>query len=210
MTDYTNVEALRSYLNDQSSLDGPELQSAVTAASRRIDTICGRTFTVDTNPTDRLFSPNSWYGCEFIDTDGQRFDLSSVTGLAVHIDTGYDRSYATTLTLGTDFYLLPENGFKYGQPWPFEGIVTLANSGAAFPLAVPGFASTVKVTGKWGWPSIPSDVVEACKILAKGIYRNRENIGGFIGFESGAVRVREDPLALTLLEPFIPMSRMVA
>lgn len=192
------------------TVDSGPLQSAVTAASRRIDTICGRSFSVPSTATDKVFAPNSWWACDFVDLSGQRWDLSSTTSLAVHVDTGYDGSYATTLANNTDFYLTPENGTKYGQPWPYEGMRSLANSGSTFPPLYPGVRSTVKVTGKWGWTAVPDAVVQACLILAAQTFKNRDNVGGFIGFDSGAVRVREDPLALNFLEPYINMARFVA
>lgn len=211
MTDYTTVQTLRAYLGDPGgTVDGGPLQSAITAASRRIDTICARSFTVPSSATDKVFAPGSWWHCDFVDLAGQRWDLSSTTSLAVHVDTGYDGTYATTLTNNTDFLLVPENGTKYGQPWPYEGMRALSNSGATFPLQIPGYRSTVKVTGKWGWTAVPDGVIQACLILAAQIFKNRDNVGGFQGFDAGVVRVREDPLALTMLEPYITMSRFVA
>lgn len=211
MADYITVALLRKHMADPgTTIDAESLQACCTAASRRVDTICGRKFDLEDAPSDRVFAPGSWWDCDFVDPAGQRWDLSTTTGLQVHVDIGYNSSYATTLTNGTDFYLIPENGAKHGQPWPYEGMVALSNSGSAFPLAIPGIRAPVKVTGRWGWPAVPADVVEACKILAKNIYKNRDNVGGFIGFESGAVRMREDPLAMSLLEPYMRMSRLVA
>lgn len=213
MTDYITVANLRSYMGDPSgTADAGSMQSAVTAASRRVETLCGRTFFVPTGQTVKYFDPTNWYECDFIDRDGQRWDLANTTGLVVQVDIGYNQSYATTYVVGTDFDLSPTNGTKAGQPWPYQSMMSLSNSGSTFPIQTPGFKETIKITGSWGWPTAtPDDVIQACYVLAEGIYKRKDAPFGVAGNGAfGDIRVRTDPLVMEMLEPYVLMSRFVA
>lgn len=212
VSDYVTVDQLKQYLDDPApTLDTASMQAACTVASRRVDALCGRYFYQDATVSAKTFAPVTWDQCDFVDPNGQRWDLSTTTGLLVAIDLSYNGTYSTSLTYNTDFELTPENGSKNGQPWAFDGMVLISGFGLfRFPPLRAGYRSPVRVTGKWGWAAVPSNVIQASLILAAQIYKNKDNVGGFIGFDSGAVRVREDPLALMLLQPFAQTARMVA
>lgn len=212
MSDYITVDQLRSYIGDSTNLLDDVLSMAVTAASRRINTICGRTFNLATATSDKFFSPDSWWTCELRDTAGQRWDLANTTGLAVHVDQGYNGSYGVTFTNGTDFYLDPINQTQFGySPWPYQRLIGLSNSGSAFPIPVAGCAPTVKITGTWGWATVPDDVVQATLMLAAAVFKRKDAPFGIAGQgDFGAIRVRNDPMVNEMLEPFVDMSRVIA
>lgn len=65
-----------------------------------------------------------------------------------------------------------------------------------------GWANVV-VTAKWGWATIPSPIVEACKILAKDILANRDVSFGIAAFtEYAGVRARSNPQVWDRIQPF--------
>jgi hypothetical protein len=212
MANYITVDQLRDYMADTSNLDEANMTSAVVAASRRVDTLCGRYFSQDAAVSDKFFAPDNWWVCDLKDTSGQRWDLSTTTGLVVACDQGYNGSYAVTLNNGTDFYTEPVNGFRFGQAgWPIERLVALSNSGSVFPIPVAGFKPTVKITGRWGWAAVPDSVIQATLVEALGIYKRKSAPFGIAGQgDFGSIRVRDDPLVLELLEPYVRASRWVA
>lgn len=213
MVDYVTVANLRAYMGDPSgTADAGPLASAVTAASRRIDSLCLRSFGVDGSPTVKYFAPTCPYELDFRDCDGQTWDLSTAAGLIVQTDTGYDGTYATTLTNGTHFFLNPINQSQFGVPgWPYTSLQLLSQASATLPMPATGYKPTVKITGTWGWAAVPADVTQACYVLAESIYKRKDAPFGVAGNGAfGEIRVREDPLVLQLLEPFVLMERWVA
>jgi hypothetical protein len=59
------------------------------------------------------------------------------------------------------------------------------------------------VTAKWGWAAVPDDVEQACRILVARFFKVREAPLGVAGFgDLGLIRVRDDPTALGLLQPY--------
>ncbi len=59
----------------------------------------------------------------------------------------------------------------------------------------------ITVTATWGWPAIPSKVKMAALIIGKDILKQRDVNSGVAGFgEFGAVRVRQNPIAVGMLE----------
>ncbi len=217
--DYCTSFELRQYLGDGGDVDEVLIQAAATVASRRIETLCGRTFNRDQDAdgnditTIKYFDPDNWYQCDFIDDAGQQFDLATATGLQVHVDLGYNGSYATAYTADTDFSLNPINQTRFGQPWPYQSMTALSNSGSTFPIRTAGFNPTVKITGTWGWPSVPDSVKQATLALGQSIYKRKDALFDIVPDSAlGGVpmRGRTPSIVLDLLEPYILQSRWVA
>jgi hypothetical protein len=63
----------------------------------------------------------------------------------------------------------------------------------------------VRVTARWGWPSVPDGVAQAAALLAARLYRRKDSPEGVLGSsEWGAVRVaRFDPDVEGLIAPYI-------
>src|SRR5262245_24245334 len=92
---YATVADLSARLSVDDSTLTPLFESAITAASRAIDSHCGRFFYAQTNATSAVYGPESnWIDC-YVD------DISSTSGLLVKVGLG--GSYTTTLTQSTDF-----------------------------------------------------------------------------------------------------------
>lgn len=198
MTDYIALTELRAYLHDGSVLDSGPAAAAVTAASRMVDTICGRYFSQDSTVSARYFWPDS-SGSVCID------DLSTTTGLLVEVDTAGDGTWSQSWTITTDFYLEPINQTQDGiSGWPYTSIqATLGNKYFPTRTHYSYLRPTVKVTGKWGWAAVPDPVKQATFVIAAQLYKLGDAPFGNAGFgEFGVMRVREIPMVNQLLGPF--------
>jgi hypothetical protein len=130
----------------------------VTAASREVDSRTGRKFDADSTATARYFHP---YSCDAVRID----DALEITAVALDLDdTG---TYATTLAAG-DYVVDPHGGIgPNGQTgWPAETIQLVGYGYTLRRFRRP----MVKVTAKWGWTTTPTDVVEACYLIAHRLY----------------------------------------
>lgn len=177
-------------INNDTSRDDL-IEGACQAASRFIDDACGRRFYADTTATARTYRLR---GRCYRTDEGEALmvdDISTTSGLTVAI--GYGSSYSTI----TDYETAPDNALALGQPIT-ELIRT--NSGWAYSPY-----SRVRVTAKWGWPSVPDAITEAAKIQAMRLYRRKDSPEGVTASaEWGAVRVtRIDPDVEALIRPYM-------
>jgi hypothetical protein len=72
-------------------------------------------------------------------------------------------------------------------------------------LAFPNTRRGVRITGDWGWPSIPEPVEEACLLIAVRLNQSAKAPYGTAGIvQDGAVSYspRVDPVVRQLLDPF--------
>ncbi len=170
--------------------------TAATAASfDAINTYCGRVFT--TVSETRIFSATDFYCLELGGND-----ISVATGVTVSHDTGNDGTYDVTW-LSTDWELRPLNGRLNGVSWPYTEIRAVGNQ--TFPVSYALQRAHVQVSATWGWPSIPSPVVEAAKEITLDLFKAKDAPFGVAGTtEFGTVRVKSDiaALAAMLLRPY--------
>ena len=180
------------------------------AASRQVDGYCGRRFYLDAD-ANQVREYEAW-DRNFVPID----DLVTLTTLQTSVAD--DGVYETTW-LTTDYALEPANGPAKGLPYTRirrRGPSTLSFAGYidGFPSAVGYYqgmiphAGWVKVTGRFGWPTIPPEVRTATSILAARLLkRSREAPFGIaaVGFDvSGAERIsRTDPDVASLLAPYV-------
>ncbi|NMO52026.1 hypothetical protein HH310_12565 [Actinoplanes sp. TBRC 11911] len=194
---YTDAEKVKKALTGQSGAQpidvrGDLIDDAIGAASRQIDNRCGRRFYADTGLVARIFPALD----RFITTpDGAQSlhidDLASPTGLIVETRTRFGSPWSPV----TGFETGPDNAALDGRP-------------STEILAVAGWlsdATKVRVTGRWGWPSVPDEVSQACALQAARLYRRKDSPEGVLGnSEWGAVRVsRFDPDVESLIAPYI-------
>ena len=191
MADYCTLAELKNALGAQTQtyLDA-DLEQAITAASGAIDQMCNRRFDKDSGDTTRKFLPVSAGFCA-VD------DLASFTSLTVS---------SSNWTLDTDFYLEPLNATVQGLP--ITGIRTI---GRPFLFTVkdldpqtPNFDGRVSVTGTYGWPAVPDEVRQACRILAVRLTKRlREATFGIVSFADMGMRLPStDPDVAALLSPY--------
>lgn len=181
---YATLPEIKSYLSISDSVDDTLLESQVESASRSIDRIANRRFYADAAASARTYrvsSPIVLY------TD----DISSTTSLVVATDDDGDGVFENTLTLNTDYIMDPLTAAALGRPFTQVTMVSNTKTFPIFPgLFQNGLRPGVQVTAKWGWPSVPDDINQACLILTADLYKRKDSPGGILGLgDLGAVRM---------------------
>ena len=195
---YATVDALKSRLAVRASdtVDDYELHGACFAASRAIEQHCQRTFWRTAAGTARTFVPCDQYSLHLPAFN----DLVSVS--AIDVDDGGDGTFETSWSV-TDYQLLPYNPAAAPETRPYDEIRAVGS--LTFPVHDLHLARAdrVRVTGVWGWPSVPQPIKQASLILAQDILKSKDQVGGVAGFgEFGVVRVGENRLATSLAHPY--------
>lgn len=173
-----------------------DIARSVSAASRAVDAWTGRRFYLNPaagNPANvqRLFTPTR-QGVLALD------DLAELT-----LVEASDRAGVwSTWTLGSDYLLEPTNAPADGQA--YTRIRALERSSfIRDSVGFPYWPASVRVTGRWGWPTLPEEVVQATQIIATQLLRRvREAPFGIvgIGLEGEAIRLsKADPQIVQLL-----------
>ena len=110
-------------------------------------------------------------------------------------DENFDITWETK-----DFQLEPLNGKVSGIETPSTRIRAIDE----YLFTIDREEATVKVTGDWGWPSVPVQVQQACLILSARLFERRNSPLGIAGFSDvGAVFVSKfDSDIDKLLMPF--------
>ena len=199
---YCTTAELREHLGDSgSTLTTALLERAINSASRAVDHYCGRgidgalgRFWLDAAVAQRTYLCDST-------TEVYVDDIGTRTGLIV--ETGTDgATFGTTWTTGTDFILEPRNAGSAGAG-------STADAHAFWQIVAIGSKTflphnrkpTLRVTAKFGWSSVPTDVTEATVIKAASLFKRKDAPFGVAGFgEFGVVRIgRNDPDVVELL-----------
>ena len=172
--------------------DDTALQSVLDATDALIDNYCDRRQGFGTATETRYYTASNW---NYVLTD----DIVSITTLQT--DDNGDGSYETTWTAGTDYVLAPSNNALDG--WPYTEIDTSVTAPRAFPSGV--YRGT-KVVGVFGWPSVPSAVVQAAVIQAGAVWSSRTSPFAVVGSADlgGILRMTRalHPEAQVLLEQY--------
>jgi hypothetical protein len=178
--------------------DDTRLELSIAAASRQIDAHTGRRFWQDSALKMREFYADDPLTC-FTD------DISTTDGLIVQADEAEDGTYSETLTLNTNFILLPVNAADNVPAHPFTQLrIVNTDNYSGFPWRVlrPG----VRVTAKFGWPAIPDDITKAALIQSSQLFKASDAVFGAAQFgEAGValrVQARLNPMAEALLETY--------
>jgi hypothetical protein len=198
-TTYCNTEQVAAQLGISDTDDDLLIDGAISAASRQIDAFCGRRFYQDSAVATREFYAASNMCLDLLDQPGESpaTEISTTTGLIVKTDTGDDGTFATTLTINTDFILLPRNADDDSRPWNEIHLLT-----TYFPSTSYGRAHC-QITAKFGWATIPDEVEKACIIQATQLYKSKDAVFGVAGVnEFGPMRVGGgmDKIAAALLK----------
>lgn len=166
--------------------DDAMMEVVIESASRKIDELTGRRFYSGTET--RYFTPD----------DSLRLytgDLVSIDELA--IDYFEDREYAELTE--DDYEYFPENAAYDGKP--YTAIYISPNSTEYFPSVRRG----VKITGVFGWPSVPLNIKNDCMAIAHNLWMSRSGqaSGGKVTITSGGIVIRPEdipPHAMTDLQ----------
>lgn len=198
----TNAYATLAELKAESNIGAADtsydtkLELALNAASRQIDGYCGRRFWQDTATVVRTFYADDPLTC-MVD------DISTLTGLVVKVDEDDDGTFETTLTINTNFIVLPLNAEDNYPVEPYTCIRVVDTGISSFPMSYSGRPG-VQVTAKFGYASVPEDVQKACLIQAVQLYQSSNAVFGGLSFEAGILRVRDtlNPMAAALVERY--------
>ncbi len=190
---YATLAEAKASLGITDSADDSAIQSCLDAADQLInnyvDTKVG--FGVTSSQT-RYYTANRF---DFVLTD----PIVTVTALAVDING--DGTYSQVWS-ANDYILAPRNAALDGRPYTEIDTSPFSNADYNFPV---GYLE-VKVTGTFGWPSVPAAVKQAALIQCGAIFASRTAPFGAVGSESlgGVLRMSAalHPEARALLDAY--------
>jgi hypothetical protein len=162
-----------------------ELDDALNSASREIERFTNRQFNKADEATARTFEP---FACDYIWVT----DFWTETDLEIRTDEQGTGTFSTLWTTG-DYELYPREGQEFGvSGFPFYKIFPI--KWRFFPITPRGQRrGTLKVTAKWGWTEVPSQVKQATLALAARNFQMKDAPLGLAGnSEMGMVRVGDD------------------
>lgn len=173
---YITLDEMKEYvnINPDDQEDDAVLEGCVSAACRAIDGWTGRRFYLDTNATARLYSPIS---ATMIFTE----DIGTTSGLIVKTDDG-SGTFPTTLSASA---YQAEPQIIDGRPITKIRLI----NGNYLPLNFYPGQYTVSVTAKWGWPSVPADILTATRLLATRYFKRRQSPTGLQAFQDTAAYI---------------------
>lgn len=203
VTDYATIEELKQRLGLSDTIDDAQFAIAVSGASRAIEGATGRYFWKGADT--RTYVPESIW-MQTVD------DLVSVTTLKT--DQDGDGVYETTWNASTDYELAlgdwSYNVSASGEQRPYTQIRVISG-GRLFPFT---WAFTrqdrIQVAGTFGWPAIPVAVRQVCLQLAAELFRMKDAPFGVVSFaDLGVVKIQQNPMMRTLLQPYTRGARKV-
>jgi hypothetical protein len=181
---YATLNEAKGFLSISDNVDDTLLENMIEAASRSIDRIANRRFYLDPTASARQYRVSSPV---ILYTD----DIGTTSSLVVQTDDDGDGVFETTLTLNTDYIMDPLTALSLGRPFTQITIVSTSNTFPIFPgLFQNGLRPGVQVTARFGWPSVPDDINQACLILTADLYKRKDSPGGILGLgDLGAIRM---------------------
>ena len=175
--------------------DDDLLDDAINAASRQIDTFCGRIF-FQQSATARQFFTNDLYRLH-VD------DISTTTGLVVKYDDDDDGVYETTVS-SSEFQLLPINQVVGGiLISPFYIVELISDGNHEWPLDYSSNRPRAEITAKWGYSEVPEPIRQATLMLASELFAMRNAPLGVAGVgDFGVVNIQQNREITRLIAPF--------
>jgi hypothetical protein len=188
---YASLNEVKAALRITDAVDDALLEMAVESASRLIDGHAARQFW-SAGTAARYFVAQDDFVVEVDDLANGTVTVQT----AQDADGIFDTTWKTT-----DFQLEPLNAVLDGIPWPYTTIRAVGD----YLWPVSGGEALVKVTGVYGWPSVPIAIKQACIIQASRIFKRLDSPLGIAGFgDLGAIRVTRDldPDVAQLVMPY--------
>jgi hypothetical protein len=170
---------------DATTTKDADLDRELSSASLAINKYCNRQFGRVDVASERQF----YAGRSGIDIH----DVYDLTGLLID-----GVAFDTTIWTAE-----PLDGIRDGVPgWPYERLSTGWGTHPIYMSSLARAGALVTVTALWGWAAIPDDVESACLLLAADGVKSADAPFGVAGFGDYVVRVRTNPRAAELLEPY--------
>ena len=168
VNEYCTLSEFKAYALPQataSTTDDAVIVRIIEGVSRWIDEQTGRRFGKNSTDEVRYFSPS----------DFRTVYVGEVVSIAsVALDLNGSREYATALDAAY-YDLAPYNAALEGKPYNGLEIRPLS------PYTFSSVRGSVKITGVFGWPSVPAHVKEMCLDIAKNVYHRRNGEGSGAG-----------------------------
>lgn len=188
---YCTLADVKAALRITDNLDDALIENSINSASRMIDQYCNRYFYSTSAGEVRYFKANDGFSC-WID------DAQSVTTLET---SSTDPLIFDTTWQAGDYQVLPANRWANGAYYPITGITATDNY--LFPVWAE--MALVKVTGQFGWASVPEPIKFATIIQASRLFKRLESPLGVAGVsDMGIMRVGSniDGDVAQLINPF--------
>lgn len=185
---YATLNQLKAAIGIADAIDDSLLEMAIESASRQIDSYTERYF-YNAGTATKIFAPIDNWVCPTEDF----ISLSQV-------QTSEDGESWDTTWDTTDWQAEPLNGRAGGLVTSFTQIRAIEDY--LFPYRQG--EATVRLTGVWGWSSVPIAITQATVILASRIFKRLDSPLGIISGELGSMRIgfRLDPDVQHLIEPY--------
>lgn len=176
--------------------DDDLLDDAINAASRQIDSFCGRIFYADSVASARKYFTNDLYR---LNVD----DISTTTDLVVKYDDDDDGTYETTVS-SSQYQLLPINGVVGGiLNLPYYIVELISDGNNEWPMDYSSNRPRAEITAKWGFPSVPEPIRQATLMLASELFAMRNAPLGVAGVgDFGVVNIQQNREITRLIAPF--------
>jgi hypothetical protein len=195
---YASLNEVKAALRITDTVDDSLLEMAVESASRLIDGHAARQF-YSSGTAVRYFVAQDDFVVEVDDLANGTVTIQT----AQDADGVYDTTWLTD-----DYQLEPLNGILDGIAWPYNQIRAVGD----YLWPISGGEALIKITGVWGWPSVPIAIKQACIIQASRIFKRLDSPLGVAGFgDLGAIRVTRDldPDVAQLVMPYKRMRNIV-
>lgn len=187
---YLELEEAKTTLELDASMLDADLRRTLVAASRTIDEMTGTRFYTTTGTEIRYYTPTSPHVL-MVD------DANSIAEVAT--DDAGGTTFGTVWTANTDYLAEPFNAVVDGEP--FKQIRKHPRSTKQFR----SYPRSVRITGKFGWPTVPESVKVATSIISTQFLTQARSapLGIITGFDGTAVRISSfGPRVEELLSPY--------
>lgn len=188
---YCTLADVKAALRITDTIDDALLENSINSASRMIDQYCNRYFYSSSAGEVRYYKANDGFTC-WIDDAQTISELKTSSTDPLIFDTTWDAA---------DYQVLPANRWANGAYYPITGITATDNY--LFPVWAD--IALVKVTGQFGWASVPEPIKFACIIQASRLFKRLESPLGVAGVSDiGIMRVGAniDGDVAQLINPF--------
>lgn len=167
--EYATAPELIARVPSLSNADPGALDAILEAASRGIDAYCGRKFWLDPTATDRDFK-----AIDFYELDLGPYEIGTTGSVTVTTDDG-SGTFGTSVS-SSDYVLEPVNAPH--EPRGAAPYTRIRLVSGCWPRVYycQGRQELVRVTARYGWPSVPPAVREATLALAVVAVENPTNV----------------------------------
>lgn len=188
---YCTLADVKAALRITDTLDDALLENSINSASRMIDQYCNRYFYSTSANEVRYYQANDGFIC-WIDDAQSISEIKTSSTDPLIFDTTWEAG---------DYQVMPTNRWANGAYYPITGISATDNY--LFPVWAE--MALVKVTGQFGWASVPEPIKFACIIQASRLFKRLESPLGVAGVSDiGIMRVGAniDGDVAQLINPF--------